>query len=100
MLCAYLSLPVKCARYIYWVHVLCVYYNLYTIQYIRFKLLLYHEIFTCIGTECHVLEDRPKDFNTNGLGRWTFSILAFWGESPKGNFIIDIFDKVYTHVFF
>lgn len=51
-------------------------------------------IFTCIGTECHVLENRPKDFSTNGLRRWTFSILAFWGESPKGNFVIDIFDTV------
>eukprot|EP00102_Acyrthosiphon_pisum_P004013 XP_001947137.2 PREDICTED: neuroendocrine convertase 1 [Acyrthosiphon pisum] len=46
-----------------------------------------------LGTECRVLENRPKDFNANGLGRWTFSILAFWGESPKGNFVIDIFDK-------
>ncbi|KAL5239580.1 hypothetical protein ACI65C_006990 [Semiaphis heraclei] len=45
-----------------------------------------------LGTECHVLENRPKDFSTNGLRRWTFSILAFWGESPKGNFVIDIFD--------
>uniref|UniRef100_A0A2H8TZJ6 Neuroendocrine convertase 1 n=2 Tax=Melanaphis sacchari TaxID=742174 RepID=A0A2H8TZJ6_9HEMI len=45
-----------------------------------------------LGTECHVLENRPKDFNTQGLQRWTFSILAFWGESPKGNFVIDIYD--------
>ncbi|KAE9538815.1 hypothetical protein AGLY_005397 [Aphis glycines] len=45
-----------------------------------------------LGTECHVLESRSKDFNTRGLKRWTFSILAFWGESPKGNFVIDIYD--------
>lgn len=58
-------------------------------------MLIYHDnTFTCIGTECRVLESRPKDFNTNGLRRWTFTILAFWGESPKGNFVIDIFDTV------
>lgn len=47
-----------------------------------------------VGTQCHILENRPRDIDTNGLNRWTFSTLAFWGESPKGTFIIDIFDKV------
>jgi len=45
-----------------------------------------------LGTECHVLESRPKDFNTQGLKRWTFTVLSFWGEPPKGHFVIDIFD--------
>jgi len=57
---------------------------------------MYHNIFVLVGTECHVLESRPKDFNTQGLKRWTFTVLAFWGEPPKGHFVIDIFDTVNT----
>lgn len=53
-------------------------------------------IYLFIGTECHVLENRPNDINTEGLKRWTFSVLAFWGESPRGNFTIDVFDTVYA----
>jgi subtilisin-like proprotein convertase family protein len=45
-----------------------------------------------------VLESRPKDFSRGGLNRWTFSVLAFWGESPKGNFTIDIFDTVNAQI--
>lgn len=47
------------------------------------------------GTECHVLESRKLDISNQGLKKWTFSVLAFWGESPKGDFIIDIFDTVF-----
>jgi len=46
------------------------------------------------GTECHVFESRNKDTNTDGLLRWTFTIASFWGETPKGKFVIDIYDKV------
>ncbi|XP_050441941.1 neuroendocrine convertase 1-like [Adelges cooleyi] len=45
------------------------------------------------GTEIHILEPRPKDTNPTGLRRWSINILALWGESPKGNFTIDVFDQ-------
>lgn len=49
-----------------------------------------------VGTKSSVLESRPNDFDENGLSGWTFTILAFWGESSKGEFVISIFDKVNT----
>ncbi|XP_050520108.1 neuroendocrine convertase 1-like [Daktulosphaira vitifoliae] len=45
------------------------------------------------GTTSQLLEKRGKDRNVQGLRKWTLTTLAFWGESPKGYFYIDVFDK-------
>lgn len=53
-----------------------------------------------LGTECRVLDSRRNDDDSDGLNRWTFTILAFWGEIPTGNFVIDIFDTVHLILFY
>lgn len=50
------------------------------------------------GTVSHLLPKRPKDFvNAEGFRNWPFMSVRHWGESPEGEWLVNISYTPYTH---
>ena len=44
------------------------------------------------GTRSQLLPARPLDTTSDGLVKWTFMSLHFWGEHPLGTWTIDMWN--------
>ena len=44
------------------------------------------------GTTSQLLAKRPLDDSTDGLHKWPFTSVEFWGENPRGEWTVKIKD--------
>lgn len=52
------------------------------------------KIISFTGTLSHLLEPRKNDKNPDGLFDWTIDTVHFWGESPVGEWQINVLNPV------
>ena len=45
------------------------------------------------GTTSRLLAKRPADDSTDGLDKWPFTSVEFWGENPNGEWTVTITDE-------
>lgn len=78
----------------------CEGHMLATLEYVVFHVTLTHHtrghlkyVLRCPSGTTSIIPTRPNDRSNDGLNEWTFSTVKCWGESPLGQYSLEIYDN-------